>query len=508
MRSKPTVLAWLKTIKAGDLVPRLATNPDWSKAAPTPEDMFVLSRVDGHSTLADLLLVTGLPRERSLEAVAHLCALGLVELPGAPEDAPAPVTPAAAARAARTPPPAARPAPTVTPEAMAAASLTSIPPFEADPTLDLPVDKQREVHEVFHHLQEIDFYTLLGLGAGSTTRDVQRGFRKTSMRYHPDRFFGKALGGYLGMLEAIFRHMTNVAEYLSDDAQRATYEASLNLPPDSAPPPASPTSAELPPVQPRRPVTPPPEAPPSTDTPPPARELSREERLRRVGGAFGMTGREVKAAAQERRTPTATAIPSPTDPERDAQLRRERQSRTLNSLTPQAERREKAKFHFDEGIKALLAGNFAAAASNLKLATTFDPMNEQYREKEHIASTRAREKAAEGYVKRGAFEESMGRLEEASQLYCMAAERSPTVTNLTKAAAVLRICKDLKRAVELASRAKKLDPNSIPALLTLAGAYLDAGMPKNARREVEYVMRIDPDNAAAKVLLRDIRKQE
>ncbi len=170
------------------------------------------------------------------------------------------------------------------------------------------------------------------------------------------------------------------------------------------------------------------------------------------------------------------------------------------------QRRAKAKRHYDEGIKALLAGNFAAAASNLKLATTFDPKNEEYREKEQIATSRAREGSATAYAKRASFEESVGRWDEAARLYCMAAERNPTVELFCRAADALSKGEDLTRAVEYATRAKDLEPNSIQARLSLGNAYLSAAMPKNARREVEYALNLDSDHSLAKTLMKEVKK--
>lgn len=472
-------MSWIQDHSLRSAVPMVQTM-DFAGLALSPEEGFVLSRVDGHSTIAEICLVAGLEETKTLGALVKLHDSKVIEIPGAPDQQKGPAEPQPEAGSGE------EGAPT---EPMA-------PPFALEDGIQLSEEKQREIHAQYYGLETTEFYDLLKLERGCTTKDVQRAYRKVSLLYHPDRFFGKELGSYKAKLEAIFRHISNVVEYLSDDDERATYEASLA---EHEPEPAAeaPTSEELEPIR-RRP-----------------RQLTKKDRLRRLGGVLGMSTKEVKAAAQKRKgkvTPQPGSLRTDKAPdvstERKARIKKRRRKQTQRILSPLVQRRAKAKRHFEEGIKHLLDGNFAAAASNLKLATTFDPKNEEYREKEQIATSRAREGSAAAYAKRAAFEESVGRWEEAARLYCMAAERNPNVNLFCRAANALSKGEDLKRAVEYATRAKDLEPNSIQARLSLGTAYLAAGMPKNARREVEYALTLDPDNPLAKTLMKGVKKAD
>lgn len=452
---------------------------DFAGLSLSPEEGFVLSRVDGRTTIGEIVMVTGLGETKTLDALAKLHDSALIAIPGAP-----------AKEAAASQPESAPEAEADTGDGVPTESM--VPPFALEDGIQISEDKQREIHELYYSLDGLEFYELLSLHPGCATKDVQRAYRKVSMRYHPDRFYGKKLGSYMGKLEAIFRHLSNVVEYLSDDEERAAYEASLAA---AEPEPLS--SEELEPIR-RRPRT-----------------LTKKDRLRRLGGVMGMSTREVKAAARKRRgtpEPQPGALRTNKAPEvsaeRKARIKKRRRKQTQQVLSPMMQRRAKAKLHYEEGIKLLLEGSFAAAASNLKLATTFDPKNEEYREKEQLATSRAREGSSKAYAKRAAFEESVGRWEEAARLYCMAAERNPTVDYFSRAADALSKGEDLKRAVEYATRAKDLDPNSVQARLSLGNAYLAAGMPKNARREVEYALKLDSDNKLAKSLMRDIKRAD
>jgi curved DNA-binding protein CbpA len=401
-----------------------------------------------------------------------------------------------------------------------------IPPFVLDPACQIAEERQQAIYELYHRLEVMDFYELLNLEPGCTARDVQRAYRKIALKYHPDRFYGKELGEYRERLEAIFRHMSNVADYLDDDEQRAAYEAEAVLPARAAAREAAREAGEAAGEGNRERTAGGPEAAASAggttagrpldtrerEAVRASRKLSREERLRRLGGVLGMSTQELKSVARKKgRARTgerpSQAIPEVSD-ERKRRLSQDRRRSTRKALNPLVQRKQKAKAHFDEGVKAMLAGKWTAAASNLKLATTFDPKNSEYREKERIASARAREESAKSYAKRAAFEAGVGRLDEAARLYKMAAERHESVPTLTQAADALVRSGELKLAVEYATKAKDLNPNSVPARLSLANAYLAASMPKNARREVDYALKLDSDNRVAKALLKEIRKRD
>jgi len=476
-------VSWIQDHSLRSAVPALQT-VDFAGLTLSPEEGFVLSRVDGHATIDEICMVTGLGDDTTLGALAKLYTSKLIAIPGAPAQTEEP------AKTPTEPPPEASSS-----DAEAPTEAVEVP-FSVEQECELPEKKQQEIHTQYYALEAVNFYELLTLDKGCSGKDVQRAYRKLSMRFHPDRFFGKKLGSYKGKLEAIFRHITNVVEYLTDDDERASYEATLD---EAEPEPAqeAPVSQEAEPIR-RRP-----------------RHLTKKDRLRRLGGVMGMSTQEVQARARKRKgktTPAAGSLRTDKAPEvsteRKARIKKRRRKQTQQILSPLVQRKAKAKRHYEEGIKALLAGNFAAAASNLKLATTFDPKNEEYAEKEQIATSRAREGSAAAYGKRAAFEESVGRWDEAARLYCMAAERNPTVSLFCLAADALAKGEDLKRAVEYATRAKDLEPNSIEARLSLGNAYLAAAMPKNARREVEYALNLDSDNPLAKTLMKEVKKAD
>lgn len=147
-----------------------------------------------------------------------------------------------------------------------------------------------------------------------------------------------------------------------------------------------------------------------------------------------------------------------------------------------------------------------AAAASLKLAMTYDTSEDKYKELYEQAVDASRATTAEGFFKRAIFEESVGRHETAGKLYQRAADIFPKAAYLQRAAESLIWVDDLATAKEYATQAVQIEPNSVEARLTLAQVYLSSGLKKNARREVDMALKIDPGNADAKELLKKVKR--
>ncbi|HRC55459.1 MAG TPA: hypothetical protein PKU97_06005 [Kofleriaceae bacterium] len=62
------------------------------RAGVGPEEYFVMSRIDGVTSLRDIIVTTGLPVGHAISIVSRLRAMGALLLPGeSPAPAPAPV---------------------------------------------------------------------------------------------------------------------------------------------------------------------------------------------------------------------------------------------------------------------------------------------------------------------------------------------------------------------------------------------------------------------------------
>lgn len=78
---------------------------------------------------------------------------------------------------------------------------------------------------------------MLELPPGAESAEIKQAFYALSKRFHPDRFFGKALGSFRARVEWIFKRVTEAQAVLTDPTRRAAW---LERHPEMAPPPPVP----------------------------------------------------------------------------------------------------------------------------------------------------------------------------------------------------------------------------------------------------------------------------
>lgn len=241
-----------------NLVPEPATDVDPRSLdiEPTAEEFFILSRLNGSTSIGQLCKTSGLGPKKTLECVENLREYGLLRLPGdersggAPstaEDASEPSTSSATASS--------QPDAPSTPEqttdsdssdntsasvgargdlgkALRSRFPISFSDFEfdaqlLDQSIEIEDDFKREILFVHEQLDDLNYYELLGLDADAGRRDLRRAYFPLSKRYHPDRFYKKILGDFEPMIRRIFQRITTAYQTLSDRNKREEYDTSL-----------------------------------------------------------------------------------------------------------------------------------------------------------------------------------------------------------------------------------------------------------------------------------------
>lgn len=240
------------------MVLRVAPGFDPLAARISPDEYFVLSRVDGRLTLRELLLATGLPVDRGIAIVVKLRGAGALLLPG--ETTPpaiAVVPPLAAAKPARHPTPprgVARQAPPVdmpterlprnlvatgvdaptlrragAPEEPAADDELRLPDPSGDEIAaltedcELPDHERRRILAMQRRVAARDPWVLLGVPRGAEAKALKRAYFKLSKDIHPDRFYGKKLGSFGDRLAGVFEAVSRAyARLTSPEAARAS----------------------------------------------------------------------------------------------------------------------------------------------------------------------------------------------------------------------------------------------------------------------------------------------
>lgn len=162
-----------------------------------PEEGFVLSRVDGRTTVGQLLDLVPFDGEVTVTILKQLVRVGALDIPGADISVPLPV---------------------LTPEVPATPVANT--PLEG---LDLSAEQARRIDDFFASLDRRDAFELLEVTRDADKKEIKRAYFKLSKEFHPDRFFGKNIGPYKERLSKIFQSIKAAFELLSDDARRAAY---------------------------------------------------------------------------------------------------------------------------------------------------------------------------------------------------------------------------------------------------------------------------------------------
>lgn len=174
------------------------------------------------------------------------------------------------------------------------------------PTLLDPAFAAR-VERLHSNLDAFDHYALLRVERTASTKEIKRAYFAIAPEFHPDRYFGKALGGLGAKMSAVFARLTVAYETLVSDESRAAYDEALGaVRSPSARPSVQPTGASVRPV-------PQPDAP--SDSPPDPRPSTPEaERLRKLALARRLTGggrpSGFPAAAPREPSPSTRAGPT------------------------------------------------------------------------------------------------------------------------------------------------------------------------------------------------------
>jgi len=173
------------------------------------------------------------------------------------------------------------------------------------------------------------------------------------------------------------------------------------------------------------------------------------------------------------------------------------------------ERRRKARQYFDAGQAAIAEERWVDAARDLRLAIACDPKDETFKGPFGEANRRANEILAARYTKEADSHFELGQYAEAYKRYEDALHCRPYEPEVNHRAAKLawRIEGDLRAAKEYAARACEVEPENAGYRKTLGQVYAAAGLYKNAERELEQALKLDPRDEETKLELKTTRRQ-
>jgi len=182
-------------------------------------------------------------------------------------------------------------------------------------------------------------------------------------------------------------------------------------------------------------------------------------------------------------------------------------SSVLNAI---AERVKKAKTIFEEGMRYYESGDFSSALRNFKLCVAYDPFNQKYKEMLSKADMQQKKikikkiiEIAEVKDEMDETDEAIAMLEEAIQMGC----DDPVAYHLL-GRLYLKKNVNLQTAKTYCLKAIELNPKNADYYITLGQIYTSAGLIRNAKREFERALAIQPDNHRIKLYLEEIKKIE
>ena len=163
-----------------------------------PAEAFVLSRINGPTTVSELLSVSGMNEEETLQSLYALAICGVVK------------------RAA-----------------------WATPQF--DRGTDTSVQSKAGVQERVDTLENFfaraesaaNYYDLLGVGHQASPDEVKNAYHSLARRYHPDRFH-QADAQLRNQIESAFARVAQAYEVLGDPSSRASYDAQFAAPASSS----------------------------------------------------------------------------------------------------------------------------------------------------------------------------------------------------------------------------------------------------------------------------------
>ncbi len=185
-----------------------------------PEEAFVLSRVEGPIRAGELLAISGLPTERTRQAIYALSLSGFLRRASG-----ARLFTAEALQQTRT----ARPSQPARPAQSEAAPRGDEDAGETATvkTAQEEADPQAELDNLFLRANGATYYAVLGIAHTAKPEEVKRAYYALAKRSHPDRFRQTADDSLRPRIEFAFGKLTQAYDVLKDSALRAAYDLKL-----------------------------------------------------------------------------------------------------------------------------------------------------------------------------------------------------------------------------------------------------------------------------------------
>lgn len=96
-----------------------------------------------------------------------------------------------------------------------------------EPDLDIPLDEQQSLLREWSQADALTHFERLGLAPTADQKKIRRAYHATCRRLHPDRWYGRRIGAFAGVLVDLFHRAHAAQAYLSDRRRCALYMRDL-----------------------------------------------------------------------------------------------------------------------------------------------------------------------------------------------------------------------------------------------------------------------------------------
>jgi curved DNA-binding protein CbpA len=442
------------------LVPKPRPHGDVRSLGIGARDGFVLSQVDGCTSVADLAEIARMSAEDLAAALRELERAGAVDLGKAARSLPLEAT--------KNP----------------KDKTSSVRPAGA---CELTEAERARITEVANRIGTVDLYAVLGVARDADGKAIRRAYHALAAEFHTDRYFGKSLGPMKRPLEGIFVRLTHAYETLSRKDARAAYDATLPPPP----------SKRAPTQRPQRRTSRPAAAVVST--------VREREAPTAPAPETARAPRAAVPASVPKVEPAAVAKPAPVVPATAATP-----ATPATSASRPDPRRRNIQHHLDVFIRAaeeaMARDDVVAAAQHYRLALQCgdDPALRALVEQ---TEAKAKKRVRETSLAAARAAEQGGRWSEAAAKYAKAHSIQAEPAVAERAANAMRLDgKDLRGAARLAEQAVLAEPNNAAFHVTLGEIYYDAGLQARAQGESSRALALAPNDLRALALSKLVAK--
>jgi tetratricopeptide (TPR) repeat protein len=193
----------------------------------SPQEGYLLSRIDGYGSANDVISMSPLSREQTLVFLLGLCVIGMIDVQGRPGvKLPRPPKPGPGRKAASKP--AAKPnAPTLSRLVSTSGAIPGLAAPTTPAAPEAPAEGLDAARALLLKIKDADHYQALGLKPSATPDDIRRAYYALARAHHPDRH-GRDLGSVdRETVEALFARISEAFSVLSDEERRPEYDERL-----------------------------------------------------------------------------------------------------------------------------------------------------------------------------------------------------------------------------------------------------------------------------------------